>query len=98
MFRNKNVFLVFIHFNFLIFFRLMKAMSEHTRLAPNMRIERLKTFNKRLQETKESVENFKSWQFSLDQNLVELTGRVLNSEYIVFGNNKRYSFQSIYFY
>ncbi|XP_070067653.1 protein aubergine isoform X2 [Drosophila takahashii] len=71
-------------------FRLMKAMSEHTRLTPDRRIERLRVFNQRLKSAKESMETLKSWNVELDSALVEIPARVLPPEKIVFGNNKRF--------
>jgi len=67
----------------------MKAMSEHTRLTPDRRIERLRIFNQRLKSSKESTETLKSWNVELDSALVEIPARVLPAEKIVFGNNKR---------
>ncbi|KAH8341382.1 hypothetical protein KR059_005676 [Drosophila kikkawai] len=71
-------------------FRLMKAMSEHTRLTPDRRIERLRTFNQRLKSSKESMELMKSWQIELDTALVEIPARVLPPQNILLGNNKKY--------
>ncbi|XP_043640894.1 protein aubergine [Drosophila teissieri] len=71
-------------------FRLMKAMGEHTRLAPDRRIERLRTFNRRLKSSKESTETLKSWNIELDSALVEIPARILKSEKILFGNNKNF--------
>ncbi|XP_043950297.2 protein aubergine [Drosophila biarmipes] len=71
-------------------FRLMKAMSEHTRLTPDRRIERLRMFNQRLKSSEESTETLKSWNVELDSALVEIPARVLPPEKIVFGNNKRF--------
>ncbi|XP_067630737.1 protein aubergine [Eurosta solidaginis] len=71
-------------------FRLMRAMSEFTRLPPERRIERLLTFNKRLQQAPESVELFKSWDMRLDTNLVETPGRIIPACKIIFGNQARY--------
>ncbi|KAH8374248.1 hypothetical protein KR200_006372, partial [Drosophila serrata] len=71
-------------------FRLMKAMSEYTRLTPDRRIERLRTFNKRLKSSKDSMELMKSWQIELDTALVEIPARVLPPQNIVLGNNKRF--------
>lgn len=68
-------------------FRLMKAMAEHTRLTPDMRINRLITFNRRLQQTEQSTQVLKDWQMSLDTRLVEFPGRVLKKQTIKFGNN-----------
>ncbi|XP_041675230.1 LOW QUALITY PROTEIN: protein aubergine [Drosophila eugracilis] len=71
-------------------FRLMKAMGEHTRLTPDRRIERLRTFNQRLKFSKASTETLKSWNIELDSALVEIPARVLSPEKIVFGNGKRF--------
>ncbi|XP_017059224.1 protein aubergine [Drosophila ficusphila] len=71
-------------------FRLMKAMSEHTRLTPDRRIERLRVFNKRLKSSKESTDTLKSWNIELDSALVEIPGRVLLPEKVVFGQNRTY--------
>ncbi|KAH8412373.1 hypothetical protein KR009_001599 [Drosophila setifemur] len=71
-------------------FRLMKVMSEHTRLTPDRRIERLRVFNQRLKQSKESMNVLKAWHIELDPALVEIPARVLPAEKIVFGNNKRY--------
>lgn len=70
-------------------FELMRAMADHTRLAPAMRIERLKAFNQRLYNTPASIDVLGSWDMTLDKNLVELPGRILKQENIVFGNGKR---------
>lgn len=67
----------------------MRAMADHTRLAPAMRIERLKAFNQRLYNTPASIDVLGSWDMTLDKNLVELPGRILKQENIVFGNAKR---------
>lgn len=64
-------------------FRMMRAMADHTRLNPDRRIERLETFNRRLQTTPDSMEVFKVWQMELDKRLVELPGRLLPEEIIL---------------
>ncbi|XP_061394627.1 protein aubergine [Musca vetustissima] len=71
-------------------FRLMRAMSEHTRLNPNRRIDRLRAFNTRLQNSKESMDVLASWNMQLDKHLVEIPGRILPPERIVFGNQRKY--------
>uniref|UniRef100_A0A1I8PZG7 Uncharacterized protein n=2 Tax=Stomoxys calcitrans TaxID=35570 RepID=A0A1I8PZG7_STOCA len=67
-------------------FKLMRAMGEHTRLNPNRRIERLRAFNTRLQNSSESMDVLALWNMQLDRHLVEIPGRILPSEKIVFGN------------
>lgn len=70
--------------------RLMRAMSEHTQLTPERRIERLRVFNRRLKTSEQSVNVLKSWDIELDTALVELPGRTLPPENILFGNQKLY--------
>ncbi|XP_055592753.1 protein piwi-like isoform X3 [Uranotaenia lowii] len=65
-------------------FQLMRAMAEHTRLAPDRRIQRLETFNQRLQQSKESSEIFRFWKTELDRRLVEVPARILEPETIFF--------------
>ncbi|KAH8402523.1 hypothetical protein KR222_002397, partial [Zaprionus bogoriensis] len=71
-------------------FQLMKAMSEYTRLAPDRRTDRLRVFNRRLQTSEQSVDVLKSWEIELDTSLVEINGRVLPPEHIIFGNQHSY--------
>lgn len=65
-------------------FNLMRALADHTRLAPDRRIQRLELFNSRLQQCAESAEVFEFWKTELDRRLVEVNGRVLNPEVIFF--------------
>lgn len=65
-------------------------MSEHTRLQPDRRIERLRTFNQRLKSARESMDLMRSWQIELDSALVEIPARVLPPQNILLGNGKRY--------
>lgn len=66
-------------------FRAMKAMSAHTRLSPQMRIERLLKYNNRIATVQREQPTLQDWDLTLDSNLVELTGRVLKKESIVLG-------------
>lgn len=66
----------------------MSAMSEHTRMNPERRIDRLRKFNHRLQNTTESVKVLRDWNMDLDQNLVEVPGRIISIEKIVFKTGK----------
>ncbi|CAD7013874.1 protein aubergine [Ceratitis capitata] len=67
-------------------FQLMKAMSNHTRLTPNTRIQRLMQFNSRLKNTTASMEVLTSWNMELDNQLVEVPGRILTKSKILFAN------------
>lgn len=69
-------------------FRLMKAVAEHTRVGPANRIQRLMRFNERLRNTPDSMRILTEWELRLDKNLVEVLGRELPFEPIVFGNQR----------
>lgn len=64
----------------------MKAIADHTRMDPRKRMMALDRFNKRLQTTAASLDILRAWNFKLDDRLVEIDGRVLKSENIVYGN------------
>lgn len=72
----------------LVIFRLMGAVSQHTRVGPPGRIQRLLQFNQRLQNTPDSIAVFTDWDLELDTNLVELRGRVLENEVILVGDGR----------
>lgn len=67
-------------------FQLMRALAEHTRVFPKVRIEKLHKFNRRLKENEKVVQDLSSWNMRLSDSLVEFDGRVLNNEVIHFGN------------
>lgn len=66
----------------------MRAMSEHTRMNPDRRIDRLRRFNHRLQTTTDSLKVLKDWNMDLDQNLIEVQGRIISPQKIVFSDQK----------
>jgi aubergine len=69
-------------------FRLMRSLSDYTRLPPGPRIEELLKFNRRLRSTNESIQVLNDWNMDLDPNLVEFSGRVLAKQKLKFGNNR----------
>lgn len=68
----------------------MQEMGGYTRVGPDNRIKKLMAFNERLRKTPASNDVFTEWQMQLDNNLVEVPGRELRNELIVFGNNVKY--------
>lgn len=66
----------------------MSTIETYTRLAPKERIERLNAFNQRLQRTDESVKNLKEWNLMLDMDMVQVNGRQLPNERLLFGDKK----------
>ena len=69
-------------------FHMMRDLSNHTRLNPDMRIQRLMSFNQRLHSEPKVIEQLNEWNLRLDKQLVTLPGRVLPPEKIVFGGNQ----------
>lgn len=70
-------------------FQLMKKLSERTRVPPSNRIAKLLAFNQKLSTTPQIKDDFKRWNFNLDKNLIEVPGRVLPAEDIIFGKDAR---------
>lgn len=65
----------------------MADVGQHTRVNPDRRIGRLMEFNRRLKGTEACTKALQEWNMELDPNLVEVPGRVLPNEKIVFGQN-----------
>ena len=71
-------------------FRLMKALADHTRIPPAGRIERLKKFNVRLTQNSDVTEEFKKWNFKLDNQLISFKGRVLDAGNVLVNGQRPY--------
>jgi aubergine-like protein len=67
-------------------FQLMRAMANYTKVNADVRMKKLYTLYQRLAQTPESMTVFKEWDLKLDSNLIEIVGRELKNENIVFGN------------
>ncbi|KAJ8670821.1 hypothetical protein QAD02_002080, partial [Eretmocerus hayati] len=72
-------------------FRLMKALADHTRVPPEQRIQKLMNFSQRLRGKREILEEFSKWNFELDTNLIELSGRIIPGQLLYFGRKKTLS-------
>lgn len=70
-------------------FRLMASMSEHFRMRPNTRIERLIDFQRRLNRTPASVEVLNTFNMRLDTELAQIPGRLLTPQSIKLGGDKK---------
>ncbi|KAL0280141.1 UNVERIFIED_CONTAM: hypothetical protein PYX00_001523 [Menopon gallinae] len=68
-----------------------RGLSEQTRINPAERIERLLKFNRRLQENRNIVQEFKHWDMTLDKDLVRIPARELDPENIVVGGGVKFS-------
>lgn len=65
-------------------FDLMESLALHTRVSPASRIQKLLSFNKRLYSEPNVVKELKEWNLQLEKHLVEIQGRVLSTERVVF--------------
>lgn len=70
-------------------FHLMRALSEHTRVSPKSRIDKLMVFNRRLRSEPAIVQELHDWNLKLDERLVNIPGRILPQEAIVLGGNRK---------
>lgn len=66
----------------------MKAVSEFTRLTPNVYKDRLQLFNERLHSTEASVLELNDFNLKLDRRLVEVDGHICPKNQIFLGNNQ----------
>ncbi len=65
-------------------FSLMKEMSVYTHVGPNERFQQLNGFLNDIQGREEGRKELNKWQISLDKGLVELTGRTMEAESIIY--------------
>lgn len=70
-------------------FHLMKALAVHTCISPESRIDKLMRFNNRLRQESKVLQEFKDWNMTLERNLLEVPGRVLPQERLIFARNIR---------
>ena len=62
----------------------MKERSTYTHVGPNERFQQLNGFLHDIQGREESRKELSKWQISLDKGLVELTGRTMEAEPIIY--------------
>lgn len=72
--------------------QMMRELANHTRLAPDVRIQRLEQFSRRMRTNTKIVDELKKWDMELASKLVEIPGRILPFENIIQGKagNIRY--------
>lgn len=76
-------------------FQMMKIMGEYTRMDPTKRVERLKAFSKRINETPASSQVLSQFGVKMDANLLRVQGRILPCEQILFGGGKIVSYDPV---
>ena len=62
----------------------MKEMGVHTHVGPTERHQQLTDFLHDIQQREEGRQELNKWQINLDQGLVQLTGRTIESESIIY--------------
>lgn len=67
----------------------MKELSQHTKIGPVSRVERLLQFNRRLANTPDSSRHLTEWNLALEPELVKIPARILPYPDILFGNAKK---------
>lgn len=71
--------------------QLMKALSDHMRVGPESRIQKLLAFNRRLRTQPNVDADLKEWNLKLNDKLVEVPGRILPIQNVVFAAGKKVS-------
>ncbi|XP_026764636.1 piwi-like protein Siwi [Galleria mellonella] len=71
-------------------FQLMSALNNHTKIGPAIRIQKLLSFNRRLTQKKEVVEELGTWSLKLSDDLIKFKGRQLPAENIFQGCEAKY--------
>lgn len=67
---------------------LMKDMGEHTRVVPNKRAAAMINFMGRLKSNRTSADRMAGWDVKFSDNLVSLSGRLLDPERIIIGKDQ----------
>lgn len=65
-------------------FSLMKEMSRYTHVEPNERFQQLNGFLHDIQKREEGQKELKKWQITIDKELVQLHGRTIEAEQIIY--------------
>jgi aubergine-like protein len=65
-------------------FSLMKEINTYTHVGPNERYEQLNELLNDIQKREEGQKELNKWQIRLDKQLLELNGRRIESESIIY--------------
>jgi aubergine-like protein len=64
----------------------MKDVGDQTRMAPERRMDSLRKWIHRVKDTPEAYEQFTKWGLELSDDVLDLNGRLLNQEMILWGS------------
>lgn len=70
----------------------MKDVAQYTRVTPNQRLNSLRQYLNNVRKSEEAQRVLREWGLRIDNDVIDLKGRQLESETICFGNNA--TFQS----
>lgn len=70
-------------------FQLMKEVSKYTCADPNVRIQKLLSFNQRISQNKNTTDQWTQWGLSLGTQLVKVDGRQMPPEEVLFGGGAK---------
>ncbi|KAL3266899.1 hypothetical protein HHI36_011049 [Cryptolaemus montrouzieri] len=71
-------------------FKVMKDVSTYTRVTPAQRMNALRTYLRNVSNSPEAQQVLADWGLKLDPNTINLQGRSLETETILFGDNKEF--------
>nr|CAD7263546.1 unnamed protein product [Timema shepardi] len=71
-------------------FHLMRSLAEHTRVGPDVRIQKLNNFCNRLLGEQAVRQDLEEWNLQLSNRLVEFNGRILPQEKILQAQDIKY--------
>lgn len=67
----------------------MRELSQHTKIGPAARIDRLLNFNRRLASSQDSARHLTDWNLGIDPELVKIPARIIPYPDLVFGNDRK---------
>lgn len=67
-------------------------MKPYSQMVPRVRQQRLLDYNRRVQDTKESIDVLREWNLDLDRKLVDVEGHRLAAERLLFGQQKEHQY------
>lgn len=68
----------------------MKDVAEYTRVTPAQRMNALRTYLKNVANSAEAQQILGNWGLKLDENTINLEGRLLGNETILFGDGQEF--------
>ncbi|XP_045478662.1 piwi-like protein Ago3 [Harmonia axyridis] len=71
-------------------FRVMKDVAAYTRVTPAQRVNCLRTYIQNVSKSAEAQQILGDWGLKLEESTIQMEGRLLGNETILFGDNKEF--------